>query len=56
MMSGKGGKGMEALQLALVSQVSKELAKEKPDTQLLDSYNRLLGTVSSFLIANKDKE
>jgi len=44
---------MEALQLALVSKVSAELGKEKPDTQLLDAFNRLLGTVSSYLI---DKE
>jgi hypothetical protein len=44
---------MEALQSALVSNISKELAKDKPDTQLLDSYNRLLGTVLSNLIASK---
>ena len=44
---------MEALQLALVSKISAEVAKDKPDTQLLDSYNRLLGTVSAFLITNK---
>jgi hypothetical protein len=44
---------MEALQLALVSKISSELQKEKPDTQLLDSYNRLLGTVSSNLIATR---
>jgi hypothetical protein len=44
---------MEALQSALVSKISQELEKDKPDTQLLDSYNRLLGTVSANLIANK---
>ena len=44
---------MEALQSALVSKISAEVAKEKPDTQLLDTYNRLLGTVSSNLLATK---
>ncbi len=42
---------MEALQLTLVSKVFAELVKDKPDTQLLDAYNRLLGTVSANLIA-----
>lgn len=37
---------MEALRDALVSMVLKELEKTRPDTQLLDAYNRLLGTVS----------
>jgi hypothetical protein len=44
---------MEALKLALVSQISKELEKDRPDTQLLDAYNRLLGTVLNHLISSK---
>ena len=34
---------MEALKSALVSNISSELEKYKPDTQLLDAYNRLFG-------------
>jgi hypothetical protein len=40
---------MEALRDALVSNISAEIAKEKPDTQLLDAYNRLLSTVLTNL-------
>ncbi len=40
---------MEALKLALVSKISEELTKDKPDTQLLDSCNRLLGTLTAYL-------
>ena len=44
---------MEALKLALVSLISKELEQSKPDTQLLDACNRLLGTVLNNLISSK---
>ena len=41
---------MEELQSALVAEIGKQLAAEQKNIQLLDVLNRLLGTVSNYLI------
>lgn len=42
---------MEELQKTLVAKISEQLKKEgNPNLQYLDSLNRLLGTVSNFMI------
>lgn len=45
---------MEELKKALVAQVSKQLSSERPNIQYLDVLNRLLGTVTHYLIS-KDR-
>jgi len=45
---------MEGLQKALTVKINRQLEAEKPNIQYLDVLNRLLGTVSNWLIANKD--
>ena len=45
---------MEELQTALVTEIGKQLESEKQNIQLLDVLNRLLGTVSSYLLAKVD--
>jgi hypothetical protein len=45
---------MEELQKTLVTKIGEQLKSEKPNIQLLDVQNRLLGTVNNFLIANKN--
>jgi len=42
---------MEELKKALVTKIGEQLKLDKPNIQYLDVLNRLLGTVSSFLIA-----
>ena len=48
---------MEALQKKLVTEIGKQLESDSinKNIQLLDVLNRLLGTVSNFLIAKKAK-
>ena len=41
---------MEELQKALVTKIGEQLKVEKPNLQYLDALNRLLGTVSSWLL------
>ena len=41
---------MEELQKTLVAEIGKQLAAEQKNIQLLDVLNRLLGTVSNYLI------
>ena len=42
---------MEELQKALVAKVDEQLKADKPNIQYLDVLNRLLGTVSNWLVA-----
>ena len=42
---------MEELQKVLVVKISEQLADSKPNVQYLDVLNRLLGTVSNWLIS-----
>jgi hypothetical protein len=44
---------MEELHKALVAEVGKQLKSDKPNIQYLDVLNRLLGTVSGWLINKK---
>ena len=44
---------MEELQKTLVAKIGEHLKTEKPNIQYLDVLNRLLGTVSNWLCANK---
>jgi len=46
---------MEELKKALVTKIGEQLKAQSPNIQYLDVLNRLLGTVSSSLIANKAK-
>ena len=43
---------MEELRKTLVTNIGKQL-KDSPNIQYLDVLNRLLGTVSNFIIAEK---
>ena len=43
---------MEELQKALVTKISEQLKSDKPNIQYLDVLNRLLGTVSDFILSN----
>lgn len=43
---------MEELKSALVAEIGKQLKQENKNIQLLDVLNRLLGTVSTSLIAS----
>jgi len=44
---------MEELQKSLITEIGKQLEAEKKNVQLLDVLNRLLGTVSTFVLSNK---
>ena len=44
---------MEGLQTALVAKIGEQLKEAKPNIQYLDVLNRLLGNVSSCMIASK---
>ena len=44
---------MEDLQKSLVTIIGEQLLSDKPNIQYLDVLNRLLGTVSSWLIAQR---
>jgi hypothetical protein len=44
---------MEELQQILVTKIGEQLKSDKPNIQLLDVLNRLLGTVSNWLISRK---
>ncbi len=46
---------MEELKKALVTKIGEQLKTEKPNIQYLDVLNRLLGTVTDFLLASKDR-
>ena len=41
---------MEALQKKLIVEIDKQLSIDKQNVQLLDVYNRLLGTVNNYLL------
>ena len=45
---------MEELQKSLITKIGEQLKSEKPNIQYLSVLNQLLGTVSSWLIANKN--
>ena len=47
---------MEELKKALVTKIGEQLKTEKPNVQYLDVLNRLLGTVSNFLIVPNDRQ
>ena len=49
----KKGETMEELQKALITEIGKQLESNSKNIQLLDVLNRLLGTVSSYLLAKK---
>ena len=42
---------MEELRSSLVTKIGEQLKSEKPNIQYLDVLNRLLGTVTNYLIA-----
>lgn len=42
---------MEDLQKSLVTKIGEQLKSDKPNIQLLDVLNRLLGTVNNYLVA-----
>jgi hypothetical protein len=44
---------MEELQKTLVTKIGEQLGADKKNIQLLDVLNRLLGTVSNYLIAKE---
>jgi len=44
---------VEELKKVIVTEIGKQLKAEKKNIQLLDVLNRLLGTVSSSIIASK---
>ena len=44
---------IEGLQEKLIAEISKQLAEEKKNIQLLDVLNRLLGTVNGHIVATK---
>jgi len=46
---------MEELKKALVTKIGEQLKLDKPNIQYLDVLNRLLGTVSNFLLSEKSK-
>lgn len=45
---------MEELQKALTAKIDGQLKSDSPNIQYLDVLNRLLGTVSSWLLAKKN--
>ena len=46
---------MEGLRDILVTKIGEQLALDKPNIQYLDVLNRLLGTVSNWLIVTGNK-
>jgi hypothetical protein len=46
---------MEELQKTLIAEIGKQLETDKKNVQLLDVLNRLLGTVSTNLLAKDSK-
>jgi len=44
---------MEELQKTLVTKIDEQLKTDKPNIQYLDVLNRLLGTVSNWLIVSE---
>jgi len=46
---------MEGLKKTLVTKIGEQLKTDKPNIQYLDVLNRLLGTVSHWLIDSKSK-
>jgi hypothetical protein len=42
---------MEGLQKTLVVKIDEQLKADKPNIQYLDVLNRLLGTVSNFILS-----
>jgi hypothetical protein len=44
---------MEELQKTLTAKIDGQLKGDKPNIQLLDVMNRLLGTVSTYLLNKK---
>ena len=44
---------MEELKKALVTKIGEQLKTDKPNIQYLDVLNRLLGTVTSYLLGKK---
>ena len=44
---------MEELKKALVTKIGEQLKADKPNIQYLDVLNRLLGTVTSYLLGKK---
>jgi hypothetical protein len=44
---------MEELQKTLVIKIDEQLKAEKPNIQYLDVLNRLMGTISNWLLAKK---
>ena len=46
---------MEELKDSLVTKIGEQLALDKPNIQYLDVLNRLLGTVSNWLILTEKK-
>jgi|GEM_PF-4026831 len=44
---------MEELQKVLITKIGEQLKADKTNVQLLDVLNRLLGTVSNFIISSK---
>ena len=45
---------MEELQKVLIAEIGKQLKVEKKNIQLLDVLNRLLGTASNYITANRN--
>jgi len=43
---------MEELQKTLVAKIGEQLKSDKPNIQYLDVLNRLLGTVSDFILSD----
>ena len=46
---------MEELQKTLVTKIGEQLKIDKPNIQYLDVLNRLLGTVSNWLLASQSR-
>ena len=47
---------MEELQKTLVTEIGKQLESDNKNIQLLDVLNRLLGTVSNFILEKNGKK
>ncbi len=46
---------MEELQKTLVAKICEQLKSDKPNIQYLDVLNRLLGTVSDFILSDNQR-
>ena len=44
---------MEELKTALVAKIDEQLKSDKPNIQYLDVLNRLLGTVSNYILTDR---